>query len=309
MSAVIERRINLLAYLLDRKRPVTREEIRSRVEGYGDSTDQAFRRKFSRDKDSLRQIGFSLELRATDVWEVEVGYVIPDEPYRTIDPGLTEEERTALALAVHMVNAGGWPSGSNALLKLGGARLGESVRPFGADLGLESDLLDRVFKAVLERRRLTFLYRNKPRTITPYGVCHRSGHWYFAGADMGGDGKVRTYRLDRTDQVKVVGPAGAFERPRGFSARDIISSQPWERGAEHRTARVRWDPEVAWWAESRFPNSAPVERFDDGSLVLDIPYSDPESFIDAVLEIDAAAVISEPSDLRRMLIQKVKGDS
>ncbi len=309
MSAVIERQINLLAYLLDTKRPVTREEIRSKVDGYGDSTDQAFRRKFSRDKNSLRQIGFSLELRATDVWEVELGYVIPDEQYRRIDPGLTEEERTALALAVHMVDAGGWPAGSNALLKLGGARLGESGRPFGADLGLESDLLDRVFKAVLERRRLAFLYRNKPRTIAPYGVYHRSGHWYFAGEEMGRDGKIRTYRLDRTDKMEVVGAAGAFERPRGFSARDINSSQPRRGGAEQRTARVRWDPDVAWWAESRFPKSTPVERFDDGSLILDTPYSNPESFIEAVLEIDAAAVVLEPSDLRRMLIRKVRGES
>ncbi len=309
MSAVIERRINLLAYLLDAKRPVTSEEIRSKVEGYGNSSDHAFRRKFSRDKSILRQIGFSLELQATDVWEVELGYVIPSEQYQRVDPGLTEEERSALALAVRMVNAGEWPAGSTALLKLGGARLGESGKPFGADLGLESRLLDQVFNAVLERRCITFIYKYRARHITPYGVYYRNGHWYFAGAEVDGDGKVRTYRLDRADEVDVQEPAEAFERPDEFSPRDILSSQPWDDAEKEEIATVRWDPEVAWWAENRFPEAVAVERRHDGALVLDIPYSQPESFIDALLEVDAAAVLLAPSDLRRMLIRRVRGDS
>lgn len=309
MSAVVERLINLLACLLDARRPVTATEIRNKVAGYGNSSDQAFRRKFERDKDSLRRLGISLELRATDVWEVEWGYVVPDENYRTIDPGFTEEERTALALAVHMVRTGGWPAGPDALLKLGGARMVEPGRPIGADLGLESDRLGLVFQAVLERRRLHFLYRGRSRKIEPYGVYHRSGRWYFAGGDGDDPGITRTYRLDRASRLRVKGPADAFERPSGFSAQDILSSLPWERAAEQRFARVRLDPEVAWWAESRFPGAKPVETGTDGSLVLEIPYSEPESFIDVVLEMDGAAVILEPPGLRRSLIGRVRGTS
>ena len=309
MSVVVERLINLLACLLDADRPVTATEIRNKVAGYGNSSDQAFRRKFERDKDSLRRLGISLELRATDVWEVEWGYVIPDENYRSIDPGFTEEERTALALAVHMVRTGGWPAGPDALLKLGGARLVEPGRPIGADLGLESDRLGLVFQAVLERRRINFLYRDSRRSIEPYGVYHRRGHWYFAGGAGQDTAITRTYRLDRASRIRVEDPAGAFERPRGFSARDILSSLPWEQGTDQRTARVRLDGEVAWWAENRFPGSEPVETGADGSLVLDIPYSEPESFIDVVLEMDGAAVILEPSDLRRRLIRRVRGAS
>lgn len=309
MSRVIERRINLLACLLDARRPVTAAEIQNRVAGYGDSSDQAFNRKFARDKASLRTLGISLELRATDVWEVDWGYVVPDENYRTIEPGFTAEERAALAMAVHMVRTGGWPAGSDALLKLGAARLVEPERPVGADLGLESEQLDQVFQAVLERRRLSFHYRNRPRTISPYGVCHRRGHWYFAGTEDGVGDDIRTYRLDRAGDLRAMGPAAAFERPRGFSARNILSSIPWERAGEGRIARVRWDAEVAWWAEARFPESNPVERGADGALVLDIPYSDAGLFVDTVLEMDAAAVILDPPDLRSLLIRRVKGDS
>lgn len=306
MSTVVERLINLLACLLDADRPVTAAEIRANVAGYGQPSDQAFHRMFERDKDSLRRLGISLDLQATDVWEVEWGYVIPDKNYRTIDPSLTEEERTALALAVHMVRTGGWPAGSDALLKLGGARFVESGMPIGADLGLGSRRLGSVFQAVLERRRLRFSYRDRTRTVDPYGIYHRRGHWYFAGVERQQPGITRTYRLDRAKDLRVVGDDAAFERPREFSAQDILSSLPWEGGGDRATARVRWYADVAWWAESRFADAQVVERSEDGSLVLDIPYSEPEAFIDIILDMDGAAVILEPADLRQGLIARVR---
>ena len=306
MSAVVERLINLLAFLLNSDRPVTAGRIRDTVAGYGGRSDQAFHRMFERDKDSLRRLGISMELRATDPWEVEWGYVIPDENYRTIDPGLTEEERTALALAVHMVRTGGWPAGSDALLKLGGARFVQSGTPVGADLGLGSDMLGLVFQAVLERARLRFVYRGRSRTLAPYGMRHQRGHWYFAGAEPEHPDSVRTYRLDRAGDMEVVGPAGGFERPRDFSARDILSSLPWEQGPEQSVARVRWDPDVAWWAENRFPDARAVDHGRDGSIVLDIPYSATDSFVDLILDMDDAAVILDPPDLRAELIRRVR---
>ena len=306
MSAVVERLINLLAFLLDSDQPETAGRIREKVAGYGGRSDQAFHRMFERDKDSLRRLGISMELRATDAWEVEWGYVIPNENYRTIDPGLTEEERTALALAVHMVRSGGWPAGSDALLKLGGARFVESGKPVGADLGLEGNMAGLVFQAILERTRLCFVYRGRPRTLAPYGMRHQRGHWYFAGAEPEHPDSVRTYRLDRASDMEVVGPVGAFERPRDFSARDILSSLPWEQGSEQSVARVRWDPDVAWWAENRFPDAQVVERGRDGSIVLDIPYPVRDSFIDLILDMDDAAVILDPPDLRADLIRRVR---
>ena len=306
MSAVVERLINLLAFLLDSDRPVTARQIRDKVAGYGNRSDQAFRRMFERDKDSLRRLGISMELRATDRWEVEWGYVIPDENYRTIDPGFTEEERTALALAVHMVRSGGWPAGSDALLKLGGARFVQSGAPVGADLGLGSNMLGLVFHAVLERARLRFEYRGRTRSLAPYGMRHQRGHWYFAGAEPEHPGSVRTYRLDRATEMEVVGPSGAFERPRDFSARDILSHLPWEQGPERSLARVRCDADVAWWAENRFPDARVVDHGRDGSIVLDIPYSVRDSFIDLILDMDDAAVILDPPDLRADLIRRVK---
>ncbi len=87
MKRVIERLLNLLAFLLTAGRPVSAEEIRLTVAGYDQENDEAFRRMFERDKDLLRNMGIPLELRPTDVWEVEFGYVVPRDEYELPDPG------------------------------------------------------------------------------------------------------------------------------------------------------------------------------------------------------------------------------
>src|SRR5690606_12993559 len=114
---VIERLLNLLAFLLTTSRPVTADEIRRRVAGYGGSSDEAFRRMFERDKDLLRRIGIPLELSEGNGWGIEAGYLIDPDAYRLPDPGLTDEERAALSLASRVVRLGGSPAAPEALLK------------------------------------------------------------------------------------------------------------------------------------------------------------------------------------------------
>ena len=173
MQKVIERILNLLAFLLTTDHPVSAEEIRHTVAGYDDKGDEAFRRTFERDKDLLRQIGVPLQLVATDAFEVEHGYVVPQAEYALEDPGLTEEERAALALAVQAVRFGGQPSGPDAILKLGGAIAADSVVPVGADLGPEADMVAEVFSAIADRRAPTFDYCGRSSVVHAYGWLHR----------------------------------------------------------------------------------------------------------------------------------------
>ena len=50
MQNVVERVINLLIYLLDSPNPVTADQVRQTVAGYGEQSDDAFHRMFERDK-------------------------------------------------------------------------------------------------------------------------------------------------------------------------------------------------------------------------------------------------------------------
>lgn len=310
MQKVIERILNLLAFLLTVGRPVTADEIRMTVAGYDQSGDEAWRRMFERDKDLLRQLGIPLELRPMDAWEVEHGYVVPPENYTLLDPGLTDEERTALWLAAQVVRIGGQASGPEALFKLGGAPMTAGGEPLAADLGESADILGAVFSAVAERRTLGYRYRGSRRQLNPYGLVHRRGHWYLVGAAAdGSDATIKAFRVDKMDDIAVGDTAQVFERPRGFRASDAIPSAPWEAGGDDVEARVVFDSEIAWWAERQLTGQAKVTKKRDGSLDARLPVANVDAFIGWILGFEDKAEILEPENLRERLLSRVNGES
>ncbi len=305
MQKVIERILNLLAFLLTADRPVTADEIRTTVAGYQQAGDDAWRRMFERDKDLLRRLGIPLELRPTDAWEVEHGYVVPADDYALPDPGLTDEERAALWLAAQVVRIGGRPQGPDALFKLGGAPLTASGEPLSADLGTNADDLAEAFAAVSERRSLRFGYRGSARSIRPYGLVHRRGHWYVVGPENDSPAVIKAFRLDRTEGLEAAGSAGEFVRPEGFRASDAIPDAPWEAGGEDVIATVRFDAPMAWWARRQLTAAATVTEHGDGSFDATLPVANPEAFIGWVLAFDDHAAILAPPELRDRLLARV----
>ena len=305
MRNVLERILNLLAYLLTSPRPVTADDIRHTVAGYDQENDAAFQRMFSRDKELLRKLGIPLETRTTGVMELEYGYVIDPDSYRLPETNLTDEERTALWFAAQVVRIGGQPSGADAILKLGGSRLELGLEPFGADLGAGVDVLADLYTAAGERRPVEFVYNGKHRTVHPHGLGHRRGHWYLVA--VAGD-EVRVFRVDRISDLEL-GDAGGFERREDVDMRAELDTQPWEIGdATPETATVRFSPEIAWWAERRLgrePRSRAVA--DDGSMTVSIDVSNPDAFVSWVLGFGDQAEVVSPQALRDRVIDRIRG--
>ncbi len=302
MQKVIERILNLLAFLLTAQRPVTADEIRMTVAGYDQASDEAWRRMFERDKDLLRRLGIPLELRPTDAWEVEHGYVVEQQDYALPDPGLSDEERAALWLAAQVVRIGGRASGPDALFKLGGALVTASGEPLAADLGADGEALGVAFGAVADRRYLEFRYRDRPRVVAPYGLVHRRGHWYVVGPEVRPESDIKVFRLDRAVGVTAGEHPGVFERPAGFRASDTIPEAPWQAGGEDLEARVVFDPEIAWWARRQLGAGSVITDRPDGGIEVVTPVASPETFIGWVLGFDDAAEIVGPPELRRRLL-------
>ncbi|HSJ36450.1 MAG TPA: WYL domain-containing protein [Acidimicrobiia bacterium] len=308
---VIERLLNLLAFLLTTSRPVTADEIRRRVAGYGGSSDEAFRRMFERDKDLLRRIGIPLELSEGNGWGIEAGYLIDPDAYRLPDPGLTDEERAALSLASRVVRLGGSPAAPEALLKLGGVGPGGVSEPLGADLGVAADQLGDLFAAVTERRKIEFDYHQRRRILAPYGLAHRRGHWYLVGGAGGGeaapDGSTshpdpRVFRVDRMTNLALVGESDAFRRPEGFDLRGTIDAEPWEAGPDATIlATVEFDPEIAWWAARMLKLDHP-----GGQLTVELPVANVDAFVGWILSFDDAAVVTGPPELRRQVVERIQ---
>jgi predicted DNA-binding transcriptional regulator YafY len=304
MQRVIERILNLLAFLLTAGRPVTAEEIRRTVAGYGQQGDEAFRRTFERDKDLLRSLGIPLRLAFTDRWEVEQGYLVAGDEYALADPGLTDEERAALWLAAQVVRVGGLSSEPAALFKLGGAPPAGAGEPVGADLGAASADLPLLFTAVTEAREVAFTYLGKERRVHPYGLVHRSGHWYLVGPPSGEAG-VRTFRVDRLASLRLGRRPHAFERPVGFRATDAVPSAPWEAGEGELEVTVRFSPKTAWWARRQLGPEATVEEQEDGALVARLQVASVPAFIGWMIGFEDEAEVLAPDEVRRRLLAHV----
>jgi len=302
MQRVIERILNLLAFLLTAERPVTADEIRHTVAGYNQQGDEAFRRTFERDKDLLRQLGIPLRLQHTDTWEVEQGYVVPADEYALPDAGLTDEERAALGLAAQVVRLGGQAPGPGAVFKLGGAPAPRGGEPLSADLGAADAHLPDLFTAVTEQRRVGFDYRETARRVRPYGLVHRHGHWYLLGAAAGSD-EVRTFRVDRIETLRVGQEAAAFSAPRGFRAADALPEAPWEAGDEALIVEVEFDAAAAWWARRQLTVSAEIAEGDDGSLRARLPVANVDAFIGWIIGFENEAEVLGPPEVREALLE------
>lgn len=304
MQRVVERILNLLAFLLSVGRPVSADEIRFTVAGYGQESDEAFLRSFARDKDLLRRLGVPLRLVPTDVWEVEQGYVVRSEDYALPDPGLTDEERAALWLAAQVVRVGGQAPDPAVLFKLGGAPPPFAGGALGADIGGAADTLADLFTAVTEARLVGFTYRDKERRVRPYGLVHRRGHWYLVGLQSGED-EPRSYRVDRLGGLRVGKKAGAFTRPKGWRAADAVPASPWEAGEAGMTVTVRFDPQVAWWARRQLTSGAEIAEEPDGGLVARIPVASVPAFLGWLVGFEDAAEILDPQEVRAALLAHV----
>ena len=306
MQRVIERILNLLAFLLTVEHPVTAAEIRNTVAGYQQESDEAFRRMFERDKELLRQLGIPVELHPTDAWGVEHGYVIPHERYVLPDPGLTDDERAALWLAAQAVRIGGQAAGADALLKLGGLPMAGGGEPLAADLGLQTAELATAYTAVSEQRPLRFEYRGSGREVHPYGLVHRRGHWYLVGPEVNDQDVVKAFRLDRASSLTVGEPAGSFRRPSRFRAADAIPEAPWEAGSDDLEATVRFDAEVAWWARRQLTSGAAVSDEPEGALQARVRVANPDAFIGWLLTFEDRAELLRPAELRERLVERVR---
>lgn len=295
---VVERVLNLLIYLLESPVPVTSNDVRNTVHGYADQTDEAFHRMFERDKSVLRRLGVPVKLEPLDGWEIEEGYTVDPDEYAIPDPGLDEEERVALSVAARMVRLGGSEAGVGAVIKLGGIERGGGIEPLTADLGEGAETLGELFGAIVDRREVSLTYRGNVRSVEPYGIAHRRGHWYLVGQTSDGE---RMYRVDRISKLTVGEKAGAFVKPKSFDIKAAVDSQPWEAGADPPvTAQVRFDDDVAWWAARSLGVSEP-----EGALTSDVEVANRDAFIGWVLSFGTSAEVLGPDDLRIAVAERV----
>jgi predicted DNA-binding transcriptional regulator YafY len=290
----LERLTNLVAVLLDTRRPITLEEIVERVPGYPEAPKEAYRRQFERDKDTLRGIGVPVSLEKVHPLDQAMGYRIRPEDYYLPSLDLTPDERVALHLAVTALRLEGG-QGHQALLKLGGLE-GTAAAPIGALPSVPA--LPALFEAYRRRARVSFRYRGDLRRLDPYGILFRDGHWYAVGFDPD-RGENRSFRADRIEGTVEPGPGGSFERPGGFDSAAALRDEPWRFGDEEPVeALVLIGSSQASWVAADLGPEAVAERRDDGSVLVRLLVTNRAALRSFVLDLLDAAEVLGPPELR-----------
>jgi proteasome accessory factor B len=310
----VERLVNLIALLLNTRRPLTVEEIRNTVPGYQQEDYSSFKRMFERDKEELRSVGIPIERRFTDVWEVEEGYLISKDRYYLPELDLDPDEMAALWIASRIVvEPGGKEDQALVKLSLSGNGAADPTSPpwLRARLHLDSPALPQVLEAVAGRRRIKFRYKaagqakDTERTVDPYALIHRQGAWYLAGQDQT-RGALRHFKLPRiTSKVSFTSRGGGpdFDIPEGFSAEQPSVNEPWV-GEEGVAVDVAFSPRLAWWIEQSLGLNA-VGKWQEWTVIR-VNVADDEGFVSWVLGFGEDAVVRSPKRMREAVVRRLK---
>ena len=308
----LERLLDLVALLLDARKPLTFDDIRRVMPAYQQADAASAKRMFERDKDTLREVGIPIELAATDVWEVEQGYRIPKDQYYLPEVPFTRDEVWALFVAAHTPGETGEAeqafqkisSGTetNVLTAMAERTATPGVDSSGPHLGSIADALAR-------RRAVRFRYRSAQgkagvREVDPFALVFRRGNWYLVGMDRARK-DVRSFRVSRlVSGIKEIGPAAG--PPAGFNASAKLEAGPWGLGRPAVTARVAFSPKVAWWAVASTPGVRPIRTRKDRWLEVEMPASETDAFASWVLSFGPEARLSSPKAVRDQIVSQLE---
>lgn len=298
----LERLLNLTAALINAVLPLTAEEIREQVGGYGGNeggSDTSFRRAFERDKDELREMGIPISVVFVPGTDPPLtGYRIDAREYAGAVPELTPDELATLHLAANLVRVKGLPTDA-AFWKFGGAPSEHSGSEPIVDLPTD-DAIGPLFRAVSDRRIAQFRYNDQPRVLEPQRLLFNRGHWYVSGFDRGRQDE-RIFRVDRIDGEITTGERGGFA-PRPSSRTEPIV-RAWELGdGDPVEARILVDADQAIWASHHVGPEAIAESRDDGAVVLSLTVRNRDAFRSFVLSFLEHAEVLDPPELRADIV-------
>nr|WP_225668157.1 WYL domain-containing protein [Arthrobacter sp. 147(2020)] len=156
---------------------------------------------------------------------------------------------------------------------------------------------DEVWRATTSRRPISFGYRaastgrEEPRTLQPWGMGSRYGHWYVVGLDLD-RGEERYFRLSRiTTAPKLL--EGTYEVPENFAMHDSLDSL--DRAGDPFEAVVAVQPDTCHLLRTR--RGAVLDGADGGWDLLRFPYGDPGDTAADIAAFGPRARAVAPADL------------
>jgi proteasome accessory factor B len=315
-----ERLLDLIAYLLNAKDPVSWQQIKNHFpEDYARGVEESNQRKFERDKAELVSLGIPIDYQAAAEGRKE-GYLIRKEKLFLPEVEFTPTESSLLMLAASaVIGSDTFPYTEqleSALNKIIGAQHRSAMLP-QISISYQSrgkedrlpELLKQVQEALERRKTVSFSYqapgkKEEPRTVNPYGLIFRKGNWLLVGWDHRRKA-IRSFALTRMTSLlpKLKRPGTPdYEIPSDFCLRDHLNRQPWEFEVHEPisvTVRI---------AKHRIPELlsqlSAAKRIDELTFVLRV--TNRAQLISWALSQRTDAEILAPTEVRRELKKAVE---
>jgi len=309
VSRKTERLVNLTIALLATKRYITKSEIFRTVDGY-EGSHESKERMFERDKDDLRNLGIEIEVGSFDpLFEDEAGYRIKPDRYQFQLGDLNSQEISLLSLAAEAWRGAALDGAAlTALRKLHAIGIEsdiESIPDLAPHANIQDKNLQVAISAITAKQKISFSYlseelSSQERSIDPYAVSSRYGHWYLYGLDLEKTA-IRSFRMDRlASDIKVEGKTGAFEVSSDFNLASLS-----ERSDQAHSALIYLRTGRALALRSRSNPARRVSEIAGWDLVA-IKYSDEERFIEELLWYGDDAIVVEPHSIKDELVSRLE---
>jgi proteasome accessory factor B len=324
-----QRLLELVYFLMKATRPVALAELREAFPDYRAENEESSRRKFERDKETLRQLGVAIRVAPDEETET-AAYTIDLE--ETLLPPIAFEEDEVLALVLlsrvarHIEHFPLARQTDEALRKILYDRQDDPERDFAAGPVVrlpdeasnprQREWIECIYDGIEKRKTLFTRYhtfwsdRVNDRAIDPYGLVYQEGRWSLIGR-CHLRGAVRTFLVERFRDVRVNprNPTKAdYAIPRDFDLRKMRLPPPWLwEGEDTVEAEIEFTPKVAWQVEKSQGGRGRFEMRRDGRGRLTVMVSNPAGLIDWVLSFGEDACILRPGALRRELVSRVRG--
>lgn len=214
-----ERILNLFFVLINSKRPISRRELRQRVNGYEEcESETAFERMFERDKDELRNTGIKIDTVPIDpLFDDELGYQVDSQTFLTKTVEWTQAERAILSLASTTWQRTEFEnSAKSAILKAGGSVNLDSNSNQKNTYSEELSKFRSIMKSLNTKSIMQFPYVSfdeaepKNRRVIPKKLYRQGDNWYFDAYDLNSN-NWKTYQTSRIAGEIEISPASAIE--------------------------------------------------------------------------------------------------
>jgi proteasome accessory factor C len=224
-------------------------------------------------------------------------------------PRFTESEAAALAAAAQALGGEGRDRAVQALRESVPRDRRQSFdelvgRIYAGSPPARDSVLGRLQRAIADRREVQLRYftasrqAEGERTVQPWTLAQRFGHWYLYGYDLARE-RPLPFRLDRIRECALCD--GRFEAP---SEAQLAKARLFSE-AQGEPVRLRLGPLAAAWALSR-PGLTVVERNAGGDAVVEVKGASDEWATRFALSFGGDAEVLGPPAARRHFCETVR---